>query len=90
MMECVTSHGRAGGNPTGILSVAPCETLQPVLYAMEEVGRARGAFAQGVGLGLDLEGDKGLGWGGWAQCRPGWDAVVYLRAGRRHQLGGEE
>ena len=89
-MECVTSRGREGGNPTGILSVAQCETLQPVLYAVEEVGRARRAAAQGVGLGLDLEGEEGLGWGGRTQFWPGWDATVYLRATRRHQLGGEE
>lgn len=46
---CHLTRERAGGNPAGILSVAQCETLQPVLYAVEEVGRARGACHTGSG-----------------------------------------
>lgn len=85
MVEGATSRKREGGKSRGILSIAQCWTLQPVLYAAEE-----GVCTWGVGVGLDAAGEEGLAWGGQIEFWPGWDALICVRAGGGDQQAFSE
>ena len=85
MVEDATSCKRVGGKFRGILSIAQCWTLQPVLYAAE------GGFCTwGVRVGLDAAGEEGLAWGGQIEFWPGWDALICVRAGGGDQQAFSE